>query len=69
MSVEAMLTYAPILERVVDLVLKDKKLPYGDALNQAIQEQGIEVPAAVQNAILIAALKISVLGFPSEVES
>jgi hypothetical protein len=66
---EVLMQYAPVLERVVNLVLKDAGLRYGDALNQAMRELDIAVPEAVQAAILRAALRISVNGFPTTVKA
>lgn len=67
--VEEMKLYAPVLERVVDLVLKNKFLKYGDALESAIKELSIEVPEQVQEAILMAAVRISVSGFQTNFEA
>lgn len=69
MTEDEMLPYAPVLERVVDLVTADSSMHFGTALEQAIQDLKIEVPDAVQQAILIAAFKVSVQGFPTRVES
>jgi hypothetical protein len=64
-----MMPYAPVLERVVDLVTQDPTLKYGDALDQAMQALGVCVPQAVQDAILTAAFRISLTGFPTSVKA
>jgi len=69
MSDADMQRYAPVLERVVDLVSKDPGLRYGDALDQAMRALDIAVPQAVQAAILTAAFRISVNGFPSTLKA
>ena len=67
--VEQMMPYAPVLERVVDLVNADGKLKYGDALAQAKRELGVEVPEDVERAIIVAAFKVSLNGFPTKVRA
>jgi hypothetical protein len=66
---EEMLPYAPVLERVIDLVMANPRLSYGAALEQASRDLAIEVPADVQAAILRSAFQISLQGFPTKVES
>ena len=61
--------YAPVLERLVDLVTKDPGIRYGDALDQAMLELGISIPPAMQDTILMAAFRISIIGLPTTVEA
>jgi len=49
----------PILERMVALVRRNPRLPYGDAMLFASQEMRIKVPESMVEPLLRAALKRS----------
>ncbi len=56
--------FAPILERMVD-ILADDNMTFGAALAQAARELGLEVPEHVEAALLTTAFKIfGGRGFP-----
>lgn len=61
--------YAPVLERVVNLVTANPKLKYGAALERAIRDLKIEVPEDVRDRILVVAFQVTANGFPTDVEA
>lgn len=75
--------YAPVLERMVELLQRDERMKFGDALERAAVERGFggvivmpgavlvrpEIPEHVRQAMLTGAFKLVTGGFSSDVNA
>lgn len=52
--------YTPVLQRMTEIMRKNRKMTFGAALDKAAGDVGITVPKRMVPALLTAALKIAV---------
>lgn len=54
--------YAPVLERMVELLGSNENMTFGDALDQAASELGITVPGEVLGVLLTSVFSVITCG-------